>query len=76
MSRARTPAPLARCERYPTTTPLGLIASLWRKIFYLMPFPRKIHRQTPFKMIEPRKTALLIVLKKQHQKQNAFHGNE
>ena len=39
-----------------------------------MPFPRKIHRQTPLKMIEPRKTALLTV--KQQQKQNAFHGSE
>ena len=39
--------------------------------FYLMPFPRKIHPQTPLKMIEPRKT----VKKQQKQKQNAFHGN-
>ena len=29
-----------------------------------MPFPRKIHRQTPLKMNEPRKTALLTVKKK------------
>ena len=28
-----------------------------------MPFPWKIHRQTPLKMIEPRKTALLSVKK-------------
>ena len=28
-----------------------------------MPFPRKIHRQTPLKMNEPRKTALLTVKK-------------
>ena len=28
-----------------------------------MPFPRKIHLQTPLKMIEPRKTALLTVKK-------------
>ena len=33
------------------------------EVFYLMPFPRKIHRQTPLKMIEPRKTALLTVKK-------------
>ena len=50
--------------------------SSWRKVFCLMPFPRKIHRQTPLKMTESRKTALLTVLKKQQQKQNAFHGNE
>ena len=31
------------------------------KVFYLIPFPRKIHRQTSLKMIEPRKTALLTV---------------
>ena len=41
-----------------------------------MPFPRKIHRQTPLKMTEPRKTALLTVKKQQQQKQNAFLGNE
>ena len=40
-----------------------------------MPFPRKIHWQTPLKMIEPRKTALMTVKKQQKQKQNAFHGN-
>ena len=46
------------------TTTLRLITSLWREVFYLMPFPRKIHRQTPLKMIETRKTALLTVKKK------------
>ena len=38
-----------------------LTTSTWRKVFCLVPFPRKIHRQTPLKMIEPRKTALLTV---------------
>ena len=58
------------------TTTLRLITSLSREVFYLMAFPRKIHRQTPLKMIEPRKTALLTVKKKQQQqKRNAFHGN-
>ena len=46
-----------------TTTRLRLTTSLWREVFYLMPFPRKIHRQTPLKMNEPRKTALLTVKK-------------
>ena len=69
-------ATLARCELYLTTIPLRLNMSSRRKVFCLMPFPRKIHRQTPLKMIEPRKTALLTVLKKQQQKQNAFHGSE
>ena len=55
------PAPSARCELHLTTTPLWLKTSFQRKVFYLMPFPRKIHRQTPLKMIEPRKTALLTV---------------
>ena len=36
-----------------------------RKVFYLMPFPRKIHQQTPFKMIETHKTVLLTVKKNQ-----------
>ena len=55
------PAPTVRCELHLTTTPLKLETSSRRKVFYLMPFPRKIHRQTPLKMIEPRKTALLTV---------------
>ena len=50
-------------QLYLTTTRLRLITSLWREVFYLMPFPRKIHRQTPLKMIEPRKTAPLTVKK-------------
>ena len=50
-------------QLYLTTTRLRLMTSLWWDVFYLMPFPRKIHRQTPLKMIEPRKTALLIVKK-------------
>ena len=62
-----------------TTTRLRLMTSLSREVFYLMPFPRKIHRQTPLKMIEPRKMALLTVKKnkkkQQQQKQNAFYGN-
>ena len=37
-----------------------------------MPFPRKIHRQTPLKMIEPRKTALLTV-KKNNNNKNRTH---
>ena len=63
-------------QLYLTTTPLRLNTSSCQDVFYLMPFPRKIHRQTPLKMIEPRKTALLTVKKKQQQqKQNTFHGN-
>ena len=61
------------------TTALRLMTSLWREVFYLMPFRRKIHRQTPLKMIEPRKMVLLTVKKnkkkQQQQKQNAFYGN-
>ena len=57
---------------YLTTTPLRLLTSLWREVFYLMPFPRKLHRQTPLKMIEPRKTALLIV-KKNNNNKNRTH---
>ena len=38
--------------------------------FYLMPFPRKIHRQTPLKMNEPRKTALLTVKKNNNNNNN------
>ena len=55
------------------TTTLRLITSLWREVFYLMPFPRKIHRQTPLKMIEPRKTALLTVKNKNNKNKNRTH---
>ena len=53
-----------------TTTRLRLTTSLWREVFYLMPFPRKIHRQTPLKMNEPRKTALLTVKKNNNNNNN------
>ena len=66
------PAPSARCELYLTTTRLRLTTSTWRKVFCLVPFPRKIHRQTPLKMIEPRKTALLTV-KKNNSNKNRTH---
>ena len=66
------PAPTVRCELHLTTTPLKLKTSPRRKVFYLMPFPRKIHRQTPLKMIEPRKTALLTV-KKNNSNKNRTH---
>ena len=55
------------------TTTLRLITSLWPEGFYLMPFPRKIHRQTPLKMIEPRKTALLTVKNKNNKNKNRTH---
>ena len=45
------------------TLHLRLVASFEREVFYFIPFPRKIHQQTPLKMIEPRKTALLTVKK-------------
>ena len=57
---------------YLTTTRLRLTTSSWRKVFCLVPFPRKIHRQTPLKMIEPRKTALLTV-KKNNNNKNRTH---
>ena len=57
------PSTFDSLQLYLTTTRLRLITSLWREVFYLMPFPRKIHRQTPLKMNEPRKTALLTVKK-------------
>ena len=55
------------------TTTLRLITSISREVFYLMPFPRKIHRQTPLKMIETRKTALLTVKKNNNNNKNRTH---
>ena len=55
------PSTFNSLQLFLTTTRPRLITSLWREVFYLIPFPRKIHRQTPLKMIEPRKTALLTV---------------
>ena len=57
------PSTFNSLQLFLTTTRLRLTTSLWREVFYLMPFPRKIHRQTPLKMNEPRKTALLTVKK-------------
>ena len=57
---------------YLTTTPLRLMTSSGREVFYLMPFPRKLHQQTSLKMIEPRKTALLTV-KNNNNNKNRTH---
>ena len=49
------------------TFPLRLITSCSRKVFYLMPFPRKIHRQTPFKDDRAASKSVLLIVKKKKQ---------
>ena len=59
-----------------TTSPVKLITSCSRKFFFLLPFPRKIHRQTPFKDDRAASKSALKKKTKQNNKNslNAFHG--
>ena len=53
-----------------TTSPLRLITSCSRKVFFLLPFPRKIHRQTPFKDDRAASKSALKKNKTKQQKQS------